>query len=385
MTIRELTKKYTENIICLRRKFHKYPEASLSEYNTSKMIKEELDKLGIEYKSTAGTGVIAEIKGKSSGKIVALRADIDGLSVKELNNCEFKSKNEGFMHACGHDCHISMLLGAAMVLNDIKEDINGTVRLIFQPAEEVAKGAKMMIESGALEGVSGVFGMHVWSDIDCGSVCVQPGPLMASADLFTINVKGKGGHGSAPHQGVDTVVASSAIVMNLQTIVSRELAPLEPTVVSIGSLNVGSRFNVIASEGILTGTTRCFNPEIRDKFPKIIDRVAKDTAAAFRAEAELEYSLGTSIVINNEECSNLAETSLKKIGAKSVVIEKIMGGEDFSEYQNKVPGALALVGVRNESKGACYPQHHPHYTVDEEALEIGTSLYVQFAQDFLNK
>lgn len=385
MTVRELTKKYAKNIIDLRRKFHEYPEASLNEFNTSKMIKEELDKIGIKYKSAANTGVIAEIKGKSSGKIIALRADIDGLSVSELNNCEFKSKNEGFMHACGHDCHISMLLGAAMVLNDMKDRLNGTVRLLFQPAEEVAKGAKLMIEAGALDGASGVFGMHVWSDIECGSVCVQPGPLMASADLFTINVKGKGGHGSAPHQGVDTVVASSAIVMNLQTIVSRELAPLEPAVVSVGSLSAGSRFNVIASEGTLTGTTRCFNHEIRNKFPEIIKRVAEDTASTFRAQAELEYSPGTSIVINDEECSKLAETSLHKIGAKSVVIEKIMGGEDFSEYQNRVPGALALVGVRNESKDARYPQHHPHYTVDEEALEIGTSLYVQFAQDFLNK
>ncbi|MBE6067467.1 MAG: amidohydrolase [Clostridium lundense] len=385
MTIRELTKKYTKNIIELRRKFHEYPEASLNEFNTNKIIKEELDKLGIEYKNAAGTGVIAEIKGNCSGKIVALRADIDGLSVSELSDFEYKSKNEDLMHACGHDCHISMLLGAAMVLNDIKDQLNGTVRLIFQPAEEVAKGAKMMIEAGALDGVSGVFGMHVWSDIECGSVCVQPGPLMASADLFTISVKGKGGHGSAPHQGVDSVVASSAIVMNLQTIVSRELDPLEPAVVSVGSLSAGSRFNVIASEGTLIGTTRCFNPEIRDKFPEIIKRVAEDTASTFRAQAELEYSPGTSIVINEEECSKLAETSLEKIGAKSVVIEKIMGGEDFSEYQSKVPGVLALVGVRNESKGACYPQHHPHYTVDEDALEIGTSLYVQYAQDFLNK
>lgn len=385
MTVRELTKKYAKNIIDLRRKFHEYPEASLNEFNTSKMIKEELDKLGIEYKSAAGTGVIAEIKGKSSNKVIALRADIDGLSVSELNNCEFKSQNEGLMHACGHDCHISMLLGAAMVLNDVKAELNGTVRLLFQPAEEVAKGAKMMIEAGALNGASGVFGMHVWSDIECGSVCVQPGPLMASADLFTISVKGKGGHGSAPHQGVDTVVASSAIVMNLQTIVSRELDPLEPAVVSVGSLSAGSRFNVIASEGTLIGTTRCFKREIRDKFPEIIKRVAEDTASTFRAQAELEYSPGTSIVINDEECSKLAETSLEKIGVKSVVIEKIMGGEDFSEYQSKVPGVLALVGVGNESKGACYPQHHPYYTVDEDALEIGTSLYVQYAQDFLNK
>ncbi|WP_027625164.1 M20 family metallopeptidase [Clostridium lundense] len=385
MTIREIAKEYHQNVIGLRRNFHKSPEASLNEYNTSEMIKEELNKLGIECRTVANTGIIAEIKGKNSGKTVALRADIDALSVTELNQCEFKSQNEGLMHACGHDCHISMLLGAAMVLNDIKDNLNGTVRLIFQPAEEVAKGAKMMIEAGALEGVDGIFGMHVWSDIECGSVSVQEGPLMASSDLFTIKVTGKGGHGSAPHQGVDAVLVSSAIVMNLQSIVSRELDPLQPAVVSVGSLSAGSRFNVIASEGILTGTTRCFNPEIRAKFPKMLKRVVEDTASTFRAEAVLEYSHGTSVVINNKECSDLAKDSLQKIGAKSIVIEKIMGGEDFAEYLDKVPGVLALVGVRNEDKNACYPQHHPNYTVDEEALEIGSALYAQYAQDFLNK
>ncbi|EPY6468522.1 M20 family metallopeptidase [Clostridium sporogenes] len=385
MTAREITKKYKQNVIDLRRKFHQYPEPSLQEYNTCKFIREELDKLGIESKVVGNTGVVAEIKGEKPGKTIALRADIDALTVTELNDWEFKSKNEGLMHGCGHDCHISMLLGAAMVLKDIKDEFKGTVRLIFQPAEEVAKGAKIMIKEGVLEGVDGVFGMHVWSDIEAGSVCVQPGPLMASADMFNIKVTGKGGHGSAPHQGVDAVVVSSAIVMNLQSIVSRELPPLEPTVVSVGSINSGSRFNVIASESILEGTTRCFNPEIKEKFPEIIERVSKNTASTFRAKAEVEYISGTAPVINNEEYSKMAEGSLEKIGAKSIIVEKIMGGEDFSEYQEKVPGILALVGVKNESKNAIYPQHHPHYTVDEDALEIGTSLYVQYAKDFLDK
>lgn len=385
MTVKEMTKKYKQNIIDLRRKFHMYPEASLKEFTTSKMIKEELDKLSIDYKSVPDTGIIAEIKGKNPGKTIALRADIDGLSVTEENTCYYKSKNEGFMHACGHDCHISMLLGAAMVLNDLKDELKGNVRLIFQPSEEIADGAKVMIKAGALDGVDGVFGMHVWSDIEVGSVCVQEGPLMASADLFTIKVEGQGGHGSAPHQGIDSVVASSAIVMNLQSIVSRELGPLQPAVVSVGSLNSGSRFNVIASEAILNGTTRCFDPKIQEKFPKIIERIAKDTAATFRAKAELQYTIGTPVVINNKTYSKLAEKSLEKIGANSIKIEKIMGGEDYAEYLNRVPGVLALVGVRNEAKEANYPQHHPKYAVDEDALQIGTSLHVQYALDFLNQ
>lgn len=384
MKIKAIAKKYKQDVIDLRRKFHKYPEASLYEFKTSEMIKEVLDKLEIPYRSAAGTGIVAEINGSKPGKVVALRADIDGLSVTELNECDYKSQHEGFMHACGHDCHISMLLGAAMILKDIKDELKGSVRLIFQPAEEVAQGAKRMIAEGALDGVDGLFGIHVWSDIECGKVCVQEGPLMASADLFTINVSGKGGHGSAPHQGIDAVVASSAIVMNLQSIVSREINPLQPAVVSVGSLNAGSRFNVIASEGILTGTTRCFNPEIRVNFPVIIERVIKDTASTFRAEAELQYTHGTSVVINNPACTKIALGSLEAIDAKPVVIEKIMGGEDLAEYLNIVPGLIALVGVGNESKGACFPQHHPNYCIDEDALEIGSALYSQYALDFLN-
>jgi len=384
LSIIELSNKYKQNVIDLRREFHKYPEASLYEYKTIDRIGRELDKLGVDYKKVADTGIIAEIKGINPGKTVALRADIDALSVKELTQCEYKSENEGFMHACGHDCHISMLLGAAMILSEIKAELNGTVRLIFQPAEEIAAGAKKMIQAGALHGVDGVFGMHVWSDIECGSVCIQEGPLMASADLFTINVLGKGGHGSAPHQGVDAVIASSAIVMNLQSIVSRELSPLEPAVVSIGSLNVGSRFNVIASEGTLCGTTRSFNQSVRSKFPEMIQRVAEDTASAYRATAVVEYIFATPVVINDANCSKIAEKSLAAIGAKSIIIEKITGGEDFAEYLNIVPGIIALVGVRNDTKGAIYPQHHPMYTVDEDALEIGTALYSQYAMDFLN-
>lgn len=209
METRDLAKKYKQYVIDLRREFHMYPEPSLQEVRTSKRIKEELEKMGIPYISVANTGIVATIEGKKSGKTVALRGDIDALSVTEVNDIEFKSKNEGFMHACGHDCHASMLLGAAKVLNEIKDNLNGTVKLFFQPGEEVAQGAKNMIKEGVLEWVDGVFGIHVWSDLECGEVCVEEGPRMASADLFTITVKGKGGHGSAPHQGIDAVVARS--------------------------------------------------------------------------------------------------------------------------------------------------------------------------------
>ncbi|MCC0640610.1 MULTISPECIES: M20 family metallopeptidase [unclassified Clostridioides] len=387
MNIKEITNGYKDYVIKLRREFHENPEKSMEEFRTSKRIKEELDKIGVPYVSSGGTGVVATIKGNNPGKTVALRGDMDALQVVECTEVEYKSKNEGLMHACAHDGHTSMLLGAAKVLNDIKDDINGTVKLFFQPGEEVGKGARAMIKDGAMEGVDGVFGIHLWSDVECGTVSVEEGPRMASADFFKITVKGKGGHGSLPHQGVDAVLASSALVMNLQSMVSREVSPLEPLVVSVGILNSGTRFNVIASEAVLEGTIRLFNPELRKQIPTILERIAKSTAEAYRAEAELEYGYLTPAVINDRECSKIAtEAVIKLFGKESIALfEKVTGAEDFAEFMNIAPGALAFVGARNEAKGACYPHHHGCFNIDEDALEIGTALYVQYAVDFLNK
>lgn len=387
MNIKDLAKKYKEYVIDMRREFHMYPEPSWGEIRTSKRIKEELDKMNIPYISVAGTGIVASIKGGKSGKTVALRADIDALEVQEVNNLDYKSQNEGMMHACGHDGHAAMLLGAARILNDSKDDIEGTVKLFFQPAEEVTEGAEKMIEEGVMNGVDGVFTIHLWADIECGKISVEAGPRMASSDIFKIKVKGKGGHGSMPHQGVDAIVAASAIVMNLQSIVSREISPLEPSVVSIGMFNSGTRFNVISPEATLEGTTRAFNKEIRDRFPEIIERIVKNTANSYRATAELEYTLGTSPTINDYECSKLAEKSVEKILNKDAVVlfEKITGAEDFSCYLEKAPGVLAFVGIRNEEKQACYPHHNARFQMDEDALEIGTALYAQYAIDFLNR
>lgn len=386
MNIKERCRSNKDYVIGLRRDFHKHPERSLEEYRTSKRIKEELDKMGIPYVAVAETGVVATIKGNNPGKTVALRADMDALSVFEENDVEYKSKVDGMMHACGHDGHTAMLLGAAQVLNDIKDQINGTVKLFFQPAEEVAKGAKAMVDNGVLEGVDGVFGIHLWSGLECGKVSVEEGPRMAAADIFKIHVKGKGGHGSLPHQGVDAVVASAAIIMNLQSIVSRETSPLDSVVVSVGALHSGTRFNVIASEAVLDGTARYFNPELREEIPKMIERVAKSTAEAYRAEAKLEYRYGTPISINDKECSKIAEKSvIKLLGEDGLsLLDKLTGGEDMAEYMNRVPGVLAFVGAGNPEKGAAYPHHHGKFNIDEDSLEIGTSVYVQYALDFLD-
>ncbi|SCY33745.1 M20 family metallopeptidase [Alkaliphilus peptidifermentans] len=387
MDIKELARKQKQYVIDLRRDFHKYPEASWQEVRTSQKIKEELDKMRIPYTSIAKTGVIATITGGNKGKTVALRADMDALQVHEKNDVAYSSQNFGIMHACGHDGHTAMLLGAAKILNDVKDEINGTVKLIFQPAEEIAQGARLMVEQGALNGIDNIFAIHLWADLPTGTISVQEGPRMASADIFKVIVKGKGGHGSLPHQGVDAIVSASAIVMDIQSIVSREISPLESAVVSVGVFQSGTRFNVIASEAILEGTTRCFNPEIRNEFPNILERVIRNTAASYRAEATLEYTFGTPPTINDAASAAIAQKSVEQLIGKDALIkmDKITGGEDFALFVEKVPGAIAFVGVRNEAKKACYPHHHPMFSIDEDGLEIGTALYAQYAVDYLNK
>lgn len=382
--IQKLGEKYKDYMVEMRRYFHENPEPSTEEYNTSAKIKEELDKMGISYVSAAGTGVIGTIQGGKPGKTVALRADMDALQVKECTGLPFASKKEGLMHACGHDGHIASLLGAAKILNEIKDEIQGTVKLFFQPAEETAWGAKKMIEEGALEGVDGVFGIHIWADIELGKISVEAGPRMASTDLFRIKVTGKGGHGSLPHQGVDAVVAGSAIVMNLQSIVSREVSPLETAVVSVGQIKSGSRFNVIAPEAFMDGTTRAFSAEVRGKFHGMIDRIAKNTAAAYRAEAVTEYEYLVPVTINDERCSKIAEEAVRETFGEEALttFPKITGSEDFSYFSNEREGVLCFVGTGTENY---YPHHHPKFSVDERALPVAASMYAAYAVNYLKK
>ena len=382
--IEMLGKKYSNYMVEMRRYFHENPEPSSEEYNTSAKIKSELDKMGIPYISIAGTGIIGTITGTKPGKTVALRADMDALQVNECTGLPFASKKEGLMHACGHDGHIASLLGAAKILNEIKDEIHGTVKLFFQPAEETAQGAKKMIEEGALEGVDGVFGIHLWADIELGKISVEAGPRMTSTDLFRIKVTGKGGHGSLPHQGVDAVVVGSAIVMNLQSIVSREISPLEPAVVSVGQIKSGSRFNVIAPDAFMDGTTRAFSAEVRGKFHSMIDRIAKNTAEAYRATAVTEYEYLVPVTINDERCSAIAEEAVRETFGEEALTKfpKITGSEDFSYFSNEREGVLCFVGTGTENY---YPHHHPKFAVDERSLPISASMYAAYAVNYLKK
>jgi amidohydrolase len=385
MEVKDVAKKYKQYVIDLRREFHMYPEASFQEHRTSKRVREELGKMGIPCYLVGETGVVGIIEGAKPGKTVALRGDMDALDLHEENEVEYKSKNENYMHGCGHDGHTAMLLGAAKVLQEMKDQLKGKVKLFFQPAEELALGAKSMLSE--IDDVDNILGMHVWSPIPSGKISVDPGPKMAATDIFKIRVKGKGGHGSAPHQGVDAVVIASAIVMNLQTLVSREINPLESVVVSVGLLKAGSRFNVLAGDGILEGNVRSFNPELRKELPKMIERVAKNTAASYRGEIEMEYFWGTPPTINDEKSAARAAKAVEKIlGSQGVIKhEKVTGGEDFAYFLEKVPGVLALIGTGNPAKQTDYPHHHPKFNLDEDVLEYGMALCAQYALDYLSE
>lgn len=387
MNIKELAKKNKDFIINLRREFHQFPEPSLEEYETSKKIQNELDKLNVKYKVVAKTGVVAEIGGKKPGKTVVLRADIDALQVTECTNVSYSSKNTGMMHACGHDGHAAMLLGAAKILKEIEEDIPGLVKLYFQPGEEVALGAKRMLEEEPIKDTAdGCFAIHLWSDLPVGKISIEEGPRMASADLLKIEITGKGGHGSLPHQTIDSVVVGSALVMNLQSIISREISPLDSAVVTIGSFQAGTRFNVIANKAVLEGTVRTFSKEVSKNIEAAIRRIVKSTCETYRATGEVFYNYGTTPVINDPLCSKIAEGAVEKLLGKEGVqkFEKITGGEDFCYFLDEVPGVLAFVGIRNEDKNANFPHHHEKFNMDEDALEYGAGLYAQYAIDFLS-
>jgi len=370
-------------VIDIRHDLHMHPEASFAEFRTTDRIAEELDKLGISYRRFEPTGLIAEIKGGKPGKTVALRADIDALSIQEQTDLPFKSVNDGFMHACGHDTHAAMLLGAAMILNSIKDELPGTVKLIFQPAEETGKGAKKLIAQGALDGVDSIFGLHIGGGMPSGLIMYVPGAACSASDNFKITVTGKAGHGAMPETAVDATVAAAAIVMNLQTMVSRELPAAQPVVCTVGVLNSGSRYNIVSGSATMEGTCRSYDPDIHHKLPEIMERIVKETASAFRCSAELEYNMEIEVLVNDDAAMEVLKGAALKVvdnPEKLLVAKPIMGAEDFADYTVKVPSAFCFVGG-----GSKEPNHNDHIVFDEASFKTGTALYAQVAYDFLSK
>lgn len=382
MNILEEVKKIEDYIIEMRRHFHKYPELSWNEFETQKKICEELDKMGIPNIKVCGTGVIGTIVGNKKKPVLGIRADIDALNIAENTNLPFSSVNEGVSHACGHDAHIAMLLGAAKILNEHREELNCTVKLIFQPAEEFIKdsGAKHMMLLDEMKELDNIVGAHIWSYLDSGKISVRKGAILSSADTFKIEVIGKSGHGAIPHQTIDPIVTSAGLINNLQTLASREISATDTFVLSICSIKAGDSANIIPDKAILEGTTRTFNPELRKGFKDMMERMIEYTCKAYRADFNFEYYYGTPPTVNEEKSSLIAEKSVvDALGEDGLTrVEPSMVGEDFAKMLGEIPGCFVLVGAKNDVEGKNYPHHNAKFDIDEKALKNGSAFFVQY-------
>lgn len=388
--VKQLQKELGPQIIEWRRHLHQYPEVSFEEQETTKYLAGELDKMGIPYEINPekNTGIVAWLEGPKPGKTIMLRSDIDALNVLEQTGFDFKSKHEGKMHACGHDGHMSVLLGAAKILKTLQNSIEGKVYLVFQPAEESAEGAEYMKRFGTwYEETDAVFGGHIWIDLPAGKVSVEAGERMAAALEINVEIEGKAGHGAQPHLTVDATVVASAIVMNLQTLVSRHFNPLDSVVVTIGKMTSGTRYNVISGLAKLEGTARYFKPEIGEDLKQVMGRIVEDTAHAYGAKAKASFRQMVPPTINNPVCSELAHrVGVSLFGEEAIVpMEKTMGGEDFAYYMQDKPGCFAFFGIANPAIDAVHSHHSNFFTIDESALPIGAAMYAQYALQWLQE
>ncbi|MDR7857696.1 amidohydrolase [Tissierella sp.] len=384
--ILEKAKSIEDYIIKFRRDFHENPELSGQEFKTQEKIMKELEVLGIPYKKAGNTSLIATLKGGKSGKTVALRGDIDALPIKEESGVEFASKVPGLMHACGHDSHTAMLLGAAKLLSEMKDEIQGEVRFFFQEGEEIFTGAKKIIEAGGMEGVDACLGIHNLPAIEVGHVDVSPGYRSAGCDTIYVKFEGVSGHGSAPHLAKDTVHPACLFVTDLQGIVAKNVNPQEPIVVSVGRFQGGTKANIISKYTELDISMRYFDENTRKTVHEAIKRHAKAIADTYEIKVDVIIEDSTLSVYNDDELSVLAKkTSSTIFGEDKIVsIPKMMGSEDMSYYFQHAKGVFAWLGSGNKEKDCIYFPHHEKFKIDEDCLKYGTALYTQFAIDFLN-
>lgn len=436
--VQELATRIEPYLIEKRRFFHAHPELSGEEVNTTAAIAQELDAMGIDYAlpndfipgpeptqyiesenltslkkagkafvrqdvETQGgstissqSGLIVTIRGEAPDAYdgqgrprhrIVLRSDIDALPILEQTGASYASKNEGVMHACGHDCHIAMMLGAIRLLNELRDQLRGEVRIIFQPAEEISIGSRRMIAAGALDGVETIYGAHIWSEVEAGTVSIESGPRMANTDWFRVDISGSSAHGAMPHKGVDAIVVGAAIIEALQVVVSRDVSPFDPVVLTIGEFHGGVARNVMAGTSYLTGTVRSFDPKVREFLRERMEFMVHHVARSYSAKADFEWQSGNSALINDKKCAKRAiKSAVKVLGEDALAkYEGTLSGEDFSEYLRVVPGVFVFIGGKNPEKGADHPQHSCYYEVDESVLVSGAKLAAQYAFDFLNE
>ena len=391
-------------VIDWRHYFHENPELSNREFNTAEKITAHLKSLGMEVQTgVAKTGVVGLLKGDNPGKVVALRADIDGLPVTERNDLSYKSTvvdtflgtKTGVMHACGHDTHIAILMGVAEVLSKHKDKIKGSIKFIFQPAEEGPPpgeegGAKLMVKEGVLENpkVDAIYGLHINSGTPVGTITLKPEGIMAAVERFVVTVKGKGSHGSAPWSGVDPILISAKIIDGFQTIISREAYLIEaPAAITVGKITSGTRFNVIPESAELIGTVRTLNPDMRTKIIKRMSEMASDIAKAYGGDATIDWQNNTIVTYNDPELTTKAISTLKMVAGEDKVLgmKAVTGGEDFSYFQEKVPGVYFFLGGMTPENTEPFPHHTPDFKIDDAGMLLGVKSLTQLALDYLNQ
>ncbi|NLY67106.1 MAG: amidohydrolase [Tissierellia bacterium] len=390
MDIKKKVESISDEIISIRREFHKYPELSGKEYKTMERICKYLDLWGIEYKKgIAETGVVAIVRGREDGKTIGLRADIDGLPIREENEIDYKSTNEGVMHACGHDAHIAILLGVAKIIKSMEEELKGNVKFFFQPAEETIGGAERMIKEGCLEEpyVDVVLGLHVSPNIDTGVVQLKYGKVNASSDTIIIVVKGKSAHGANPEIAVDPVVISANIIMALQTIVSRNISPQEATVFTVGSIHGGTKGNIIPEEVTMECILRTLDEDIRKYFKERIISIVEDISRAYGGYGQVIIEEGYPSLINNDEIVDSVVQVLEEVVGKENVKffpHAALFAEDFAYFSQARKACYFSLGCRNEGKGILHPLHSSKFNIDEDCLKVGVEIQVRNILKLLN-
>jgi amidohydrolase len=377
-------------LVAWRRHLHQYPELGFQERLTAEFVSQKLGQMGIPHQTgIAKTGIVATIEGTQPGPVLAIRADMDALPIQEENEVPYRSQHDGTMHACGHDGHTTIALGTASYLSQHPHLWRGTVKIIFQPAEESPGGAKPMIEAGVLKNpdVDAIIGLHLWNNLSLGTVGVRSGALMGAVECFRCTIQGKGGHGAMPQQTVDSVVVSAQIVTALQTIVARNVSPIESAVVTVGELHAGTALNVIADTAKMSGTVRYFNPAFAGYFGKRIEQIIGGICQSYGANYELDYWHLYPPVINDEGMTELVRSvALEVVETPTGIIPQCqtMGGEDMSFFLQEVPGCYFFLGSANPDRGLDYPHHHPRFNFDETALAIGVEMFVRCVEKFYN-
>ncbi|HET7478174.1 MAG TPA: M20 family metallopeptidase [Rubrobacteraceae bacterium] len=381
---REIEKDFGEKIVTVRRDIHREPELGFDTVKTAEKVLAALEGLPLEIQTgIAENGIVATLRGGGDGPTIGLRADMDALPIHEETGLPFASETDGKMHACGHDGHTSMLVGAAHALSGMRDRLNGTVKFFFQPAEEGGGGGKVMVEEGAADGVDSVFALHLWPGLPVGMVATKAGPIMAAADGFEMRIKGSGGHGAMPHLTADAVVIAAQVVTALQTVVSREVDPVEPAVLTVGEIGAGTAFNIIPETARIGGTVRTLNAELRRRIPERMEELARGVAGGMRGDVELDYRFSYPVTMNDPGAASRALGVAENLfGAESVLElpNPSMGGEDFAFFLEKIPGAFIWLGIGEDASGL----HTPQFAFDEDVLPRGSALLAALALEALS-